>query len=86
MLNQSSEAGREVRNLTDLVRQNLQANHNMAEQLTFGTVAETAEVRKLFDLADIVQNRAREHKVQVYVLVMAGDQPCECTKRQNMFQ
>jgi hypothetical protein len=63
MLHQHSQPGREIRNFTDFVCQDFQADHDVTEQLTFRAVREAALVRQLFDLADVMQNRARENKV-----------------------
>ena len=72
MLYQSSQLRRKVRKALKFVVQESQADDDVAQQLAFGTVAETAVVGEFSDLANIVQDRAGQQQIQVDEFIMRG--------------
>ena len=74
VLQQRSQSLREVRYGADLVIDHPDPDDDVADQLTFGAVAEAAIIRELVDLADVVQDDTGEQQVEVDVAVVRSEQ------------
>src|ERR1700756_1195064 len=86
VLEQRFEFRREVRQEHQLRLQHLQFNDHVPEQLPAGGVREGAIVSEFVDLADIVQERARQHQVTVDLGIVAADQIAGTEQRNNVIE
>ena len=74
MLEQRSQSLRKIRHGANLVVDHPHPDDDVADQLSFGAVAEAAIIRQLVDFADIVQNDAREQQVDVDIAIMGSQE------------
>src|SRR5215469_16161395 len=74
VLEQGFEFGRKVWQEHELCLQHFQLDDHVPEQLPAGGVREGAVVSEFVDLADVVQERARQHQVTVDLGIIPADQ------------
>ena len=65
VFDQDAQLWRKIRKRTELVGHDAQTDHHVAEQLSFGSVSESAIVTQLPDLAQVVQHATRNHQVAI---------------------
>jgi hypothetical protein len=84
VFHQHAELGREIGKALQFIVQEPQANNNVAQQLTLGAVTEAAIVSEFGHLADIVQNRTRQQKIEVDITVVRGGDAAQIADREHM--
>ena len=72
VLHQHAQLGRKIGQPLQLLVQQAQADHDVAQQLPFRAVAEAAVVGQFGHLADVVQNHAGEQQIEIDVAIVRG--------------
>src|SRR6266850_1428513 len=83
---QSFEIAREIWQLRELSLQHLQFDDHVTEQLAARAVGERPVVSKLVNLADIVQERARQQQIPVDLRIIPGDQVAGTKQRNHVVE
>src|SRR5258708_3469311 len=86
VLNYCFQRGRKAGNFLDRARDGFQLHHDVTEELTRRGVANGALVAKLFELADVMEDRGGEQKVDIKLRIMRGDAPGHAAERNNVFK
>src|SRR5215218_10454927 len=84
VLQQSPKALRKFRNRADFVIDHAHTNRDMPKQLSLSAVAEASVIRKLVDLADVVQNHSGKEQIHIDILVVRSQQLCHGTHGKHM--
>src|SRR5205823_13141697 len=68
------------------LRNRFKLHHDVAEELAFNGVADSTVVAKFVELADIVENRGGEQKIDVKLGIVRGGLPGETAQTKNVLE
>src|SRR2546421_2128123 len=86
MLDDGLQVGGKAFDGVDGLRNRFKLHHDVAEELAFNGVADSTVVAKFVELADIVENRGGEQKIDVKLGIVRGGLPGENAQTKNVLE